>query len=83
MLPSNDFAADPNCDIVQTSDVPFTITDRGSKTGQLYGVYLQDEWKLTPTLTLNYGARFDVGARLSRRSRSSARAPTSCGRRRR
>ncbi len=23
------------------------------------GVYLQDEWKLTPTLTLNYGARFD------------------------
>jgi outer membrane receptor protein involved in Fe transport len=44
----------------QTSDVPFTIADKSSKTGQLYGVYLQDEWKLTPTLTLNYGARFDV-----------------------
>ena len=40
--------------------MPFTITDQGSKTGQLYGVYLQDEWKLTPTLTLNYGARYDV-----------------------
>ena len=44
----------------QTSDVPFTIVDQGSKTGQLYGAYLQDEWKLTPELTLNYGARFDV-----------------------
>jgi hypothetical protein len=27
----------------QTSDVPFAITDRGSKTGQLYGIYLQDD----------------------------------------
>jgi outer membrane receptor protein involved in Fe transport len=44
----------------QTSDVPFTILDQGSKTGQLYGAYLQDEWKLTPKLTLNYGARYDV-----------------------
>jgi outer membrane receptor protein involved in Fe transport len=25
-----------------------------------YGMYLQDEWKLIPKLTLNYGARFDV-----------------------
>ena len=24
------------------------------------GTYLQDEWKLTPKLTLNYGGRFDV-----------------------
>ncbi|MBV9527386.1 MAG: TonB-dependent receptor, partial [Sphingomonas sp.] len=29
-----------------------TITDQGRKTGQLYGVYVQDEWKLTPKLTL-------------------------------
>jgi outer membrane receptor protein involved in Fe transport len=53
-------SADPDCEPVQTSDVPLTIVDSGSKTGQLYGVYAQDEWKLTPTLTLNYGARFDV-----------------------
>ena len=45
---------------IQTSDVPFAIADQHSKTGQLYGVYLQDEWKLTPKLTLNYGARFDI-----------------------
>ncbi len=43
-----------------TSDRPITITDRGGINGQLYGVYLQDEWTLTPTLTLNYGARLDV-----------------------
>ena len=54
------FATDPDCDPVQTSDVPFTIVDASKKTGQLYGVYLQDEWKLTPTLTLNYGARYDI-----------------------
>jgi outer membrane receptor protein involved in Fe transport len=52
--------ASPDCPIVQTSDLPFAITDRHVKTGQLYGIYLQDEWKLTPKLTLNYGARFDI-----------------------
>jgi outer membrane receptor protein involved in Fe transport len=35
------------------------IVDDHSKTGQLYGLYLQDEWKLTSQLTMNYGARFD------------------------
>jgi len=35
------------------------IVDDHSKTGQLYGLYLQDEWKLTDKLTMNYGARFD------------------------
>ena len=54
------FATDPNCDPMQTSDIPFAIADASKKTGQLYGVYLQDEWKLTPTLTLNYGARYDI-----------------------
>lgn len=44
---------------VQLSDQPFTINGTNSKTGYLYGVYLQDEWKLTSKLTLNYGVRYD------------------------
>jgi outer membrane receptor protein involved in Fe transport len=43
----------------QSSDVPFTIKDAGASTGYLYSAYLQDEWKLTSKLTLNYGVRYD------------------------
>ncbi len=43
-----------------TSDAPFPIAVNGSKTGQLYGIYLQDEWTLSPALTVNFGARFDA-----------------------
>ncbi|MEA3057997.1 MAG: hypothetical protein QOF34_812, partial [Sphingomonadales bacterium] len=71
---SCNFLTDPGCDPVQISDVPFTITDQGSKTGQLYGVYLQDEWKLTPKLTFNYGARFDVVRAYTKESQFSPRA---------
>lgn len=41
-------------------DSPYLIQDDGSRFGWLNGVYAQDEWKLTPQVTLNYGARFDV-----------------------
>lgn len=74
VLPSNDCNGDPACIITPTSDVPFTITDQGKKTGQLYGIYLQDEWKLTPTLTLNYGARFDSVHAYTREKQLSPRA---------
>jgi outer membrane receptor protein involved in Fe transport len=38
----------------------FTIVDNNPKNGnRLYGAYLQDEWRLTDKLTLNYGARLD------------------------
>ncbi|HLI67740.1 MAG TPA: TonB-dependent receptor [Caulobacteraceae bacterium] len=43
----------------QLSDQPFTIVDNGSKTAETYSAYIQDEWKLAPNLTLNYGVRFD------------------------
>ena len=43
----------------QTSNTPFTVIDNGGRTAETYSAYLQDEWKLTSTLTLNYGARFD------------------------
>ena len=37
---------------------PLIVNDH-TKDGQLYGMYLQDEWKLSDALTMNYGARFD------------------------
>ena len=40
-------------------DVPFQAIDASALLGWLGGVYLQDEWRLTDRLTLNYGARFD------------------------
>ena len=49
-----------NPDGSQVSDQPFSIPDQGGKTGWLYGVYLQDEWKALPTVTANFGARFDL-----------------------
>jgi outer membrane receptor protein involved in Fe transport len=74
VLPSNDCDGDEDCAIVQTSDVPFTIVDTHHKTGQLYGAYLQDEWKLTPALTFNYGARYDVVRAYTKESQLSPRA---------
>jgi outer membrane receptor protein involved in Fe transport len=57
----------------QTSDVPISITDKGGRNGQLYGVYLQDEWSLSPTLTLNYGVRFDAVRAYTREQQVSPR----------
>lgn len=39
---------------------PFTIPDENSKWGWMYGIYAQDEWKVTPKWTINFGARADV-----------------------
>jgi outer membrane cobalamin receptor len=44
----------------QSSNVPVSIPDTSSKTGLLYGFYLQDEWKIFEPLTVNFGARFDI-----------------------
>lgn len=46
------------CDSVGTT--PETIYDSSGITGWTYSAYAQDEWKLLPTVTVNYGARFDV-----------------------
>jgi hypothetical protein len=43
----------------QIGDVPQTIVDNGAKTEWIESLYLQDEWKIVPTVTFNYGLRFD------------------------
>ena len=40
---------------------PTNIVDNNSRNGNtLFGLYLQDEWKATDKLTVNYGGRFDA-----------------------
>lgn len=39
---------------------PLSLFDRSVVRGGLAGLYLQDEWRVTDTLTVNFGARFDV-----------------------
>ncbi|MCI1242910.1 MAG: TonB-dependent receptor [Acetobacter fabarum] len=38
---------------------PFNVYDSSGKTGMVYGVYAQDEWRPLRNLTINYGLRFD------------------------
>jgi outer membrane receptor protein involved in Fe transport len=49
-----------NADCSNTGTTPQSIYDKSAITGWTYSSYLQDEWKLTPSVTLNYGARYDV-----------------------
>jgi outer membrane receptor protein involved in Fe transport len=44
----------------QLSAIPYTIIANGGNSGLTAGLYLQDEWRLTDRLTLNYGARYDL-----------------------
>ncbi len=53
VLPVDEFGA-------QTSDQPLSVQDRTARTGGFYGVYLQDEWRILPKLTINYGVRGDI-----------------------
>ena len=43
----------------QTSTTPISIADDTRINGNLWGVYLQDEWQPVKSLTINYGARYD------------------------
>ena len=38
---------------------PITLNDRGSRNEYSYSVYVQDEWRILPKVTLNYGLRAD------------------------
>jgi len=55
---TNVFPIDPITGL-QSSTTPQLIVDDTRNNAVEAGIYLQDEWKLTKTLTLNYGARLD------------------------
>jgi len=59
---------------VQTTDQPISIFDSASKTGWVYSYYLQDEWKIIPSWTLNFGARYDQFAEFVSERQLSPRA---------
>ena len=39
---------------------PYGITDGADLTGWTWSLYLQDEWRVVPAVTVNFGARFDA-----------------------
>ena len=43
----------------QTSNVPLTLFYSSSQAQEIESAYVQDEWKILTSLTLNYGVRFD------------------------
>jgi outer membrane receptor protein involved in Fe transport len=49
----------PAADGAQTSGQPFTVFNSSGKTGYTYSVYLQDQWRVSPSLTVTVGLRFD------------------------
>jgi len=61
VAPGNPNCPVPNPDNIpcQTSDTPVIIADNGKKHAWSYSLYIQDEWKIFPELTVNYGVRFD------------------------
>jgi outer membrane receptor protein involved in Fe transport len=42
-----------------TTDVPEGLANTSAAQGKLYGVYVQDEWRILPKVTINGGLRFD------------------------
>ncbi len=58
---------------MQTSTQPLTIVSNQNNSGNLYGLYVQDEWRLLPKLTMNYGLRFDAVEEFTHESQVSPR----------
>lgn len=55
------------------TDQPIGLAISSRKTGGLYGVYVQDEWRILPTVTINAGLRFDAVDEYTHESQVSPR----------
>jgi len=55
------------------SNIPTSIPDGSQLTGGTYGGYLQDEWRPTKNLTINYGARYDKTTTVTKEQQFSPR----------
>src|SRR5271169_1119566 len=71
-----DAFGNPTFGSTPATSLPSEIFASVGKTGWAYSAWLQDEWRVTPDLTVNYGGRFDavsqfvVGSQLSPRLNS-------------
>jgi outer membrane receptor protein involved in Fe transport len=66
VLPVDDMGA-------QIGDMPIIIGSGSYRAGGLYGMYIQDEWRVLPNLTINFGARFDIVDEFTHESQLSPR----------
>ena len=66
------FALDENGE-QDPSNTPFKIDESSTKNSQLFGGYLQNEFKGINKLTINYGARFDASRAFVNESQLSPR----------
>ncbi len=56
---TDDFG-NPTFGSTPATSIPSEVFASIARTGWTYSGWLQDEWKVTPELTVNYGGRFDV-----------------------
>ncbi len=58
---------------LETSDIPLTVFEDNDQSQEIESAYAQDEWKVLPGVTLNYGLRFDHYSAYSSGSQVSPR----------
>jgi hypothetical protein len=50
----------PASGVASFAGTPVSLVQDQAKTGWLYSAYVQDEWHILPSVTINFGGRFDV-----------------------